>query len=155
MPWTNLLAADRIVLLSGPTTREQVLDAAARVLGAGSAHVTPLIAAALREREAIGTTAIGRGVAIPHARSPMFHAARGAFLLLRPAVDFAAYDGAPVDLVFAMTSPDERPEFHLQMLSEIAEQFSAPGFRDSLRDAATLPELRERLLVPDRRPSAA
>ncbi len=155
MPWTSLLSAERIVLLAGAVSRDEVLDAAARLLGGRSATATPLIARALREREAIGTTAIGRGVAIPHARSEAHHSARGAFLLLRPAVDFSAHDGQPVDLVFAMAAPDGRPELHLQVLSGIAEHFADAAFRDALRGADGIATLRRLLLDPDRRRSAA
>lgn len=153
MPWTDLLVADRIVRLVEPDSRDCVLDAAARLLGNGSPTITPAIATALRDREALGSTGIGRGVAIPHARGTMFHAPRGAFLRLTRPVDFPAPDGQPVDLVFAMCAPDDMAETHLQHLAGIAERFADAAFLSRLRGAGDLYALRGILL--DRAPGAA
>ena len=146
MPWTDLLAADRIVQLVEPAGRDGVLDAAARLLGDGAPNTTLAIASALRAREELGSTGIGRGVAIPHARGAMFHQARGAFLRLGRPVDFAASDGGPVDLVFAMCAPEDLPELHLQHLAGIAERFADAEFLDALRGARDLHRLRGLLL---------
>src|SRR3546814_2919711 len=83
-------------MLTEPGDRDRVLDAAARLLTDASPAMTAAIGAALRERESLGSTAIGHGVAIPHARSNAFSAARGAFLRLEHPVDFGARDHAPV-----------------------------------------------------------
>src|SRR3546814_12105140 len=75
-------------MLTEPGDRGRVLDAAAHLLTDASPAMTAAIGAALRERESLGSTAIGHGVAIPHARSNAFSAARGAFLRLEHPVDF-------------------------------------------------------------------
>jgi nitrogen PTS system EIIA component len=146
MPLADLLIAERIVTLTQPGHRDQVLDAAARLLSNASPTMTTIIGDALRTREALGSTAIGRGVAIPHARSNAFDSARGAFLRLEYPVDFHASDHMPVDLVFAMSVPEHSPQQHLEILSELAERFSEPEFRDSLRGARDLRTLRGILL---------
>ncbi len=146
MPIADLLAPGRIVMLTGAGNRDQDLDAAARQLADASPAMTPLIGTALREREALGSTAIGHGVAIPHARSKAFSVARGAFLLLDHPVDFGARDHAPVDLVFAMSVPQHSPQQHLEILSELAERFSSQEFRDALRDARDVRTLHAILL---------
>ncbi|WP_187471136.1 PTS sugar transporter subunit IIA [Luteimonas viscosa] len=148
MPWTDLLSADRIVMLVDPGSPAQVLDAAARLLSDGSPASTRVLADALRQRERLGSTGIGHGVAIPHARSSAFHAPRGAFLRLGRPVDFGARDGEPVDLVFAMSATDDMPEQHLHYLAGVAERFADPGFRDRLRMARSLERLRRVLLAP-------
>ncbi|MBB1472733.1 MULTISPECIES: PTS sugar transporter subunit IIA [unclassified Luteimonas] len=145
MPYTDLLAAERIVLLSAPGTRDQVLEAAARLLCSADPAASEALAAGLRGREAVGSTAIGHGVAIPHCRSGA-HAASAAFLKLSPPVDFGAPDGAPVDLVFAMGVPGGNAQQHLDTLSELATRFADAGFRDALRAAPDLPALRGLLL---------
>ncbi|MBJ6982501.1 MULTISPECIES: PTS sugar transporter subunit IIA [unclassified Luteimonas] len=145
MPYTDLLAAERIVLLAAPGSRDQVLDAAARLLCDADPGSRAALAAGLREREAVGSTAIGHGVAIPHCRSGA-HAASAAFLKLSPAVDFGALDGAPVDLVFAMGVPVGSAQQHLDTLSELAARFADAEFRDALRAAPDLPALRSVLL---------
>src|SRR6476619_3745091 len=106
MPLSELLSADRIVMLVEPVDREQVLDAAARLLAGAAPAATAAIGDSLRQRERLGTTAIGHGVAIPHGRTGAFKEARAAFLRLEPPVDFEAGDGRPVDLVFAMAVPE-------------------------------------------------
>lgn len=146
MPWNDLLSPDRIVMLVEPGTRASVLDAAARLLGGASPTITPLISQALRDREALGSTGIGRGVAIPHARCQAFNQSRGAFLRLDHPVDFGASDGVPVDLVFAMCSPEGLVEDHLQQLSWVAERFSDPELREALRAAGQVAQLRSLLL---------
>ena len=145
MPLVDLLTAERIVLLTEPGDRDRVLDAAARLLTDASPAMTAAIGAALRERESLGSTAIGHGVAIPHARSNAFSAARGAFLRLEHPVDFGARDHAPVDLVFAMSVPERSSQQYLEILAELAERFSSGEFRDALRDAPDVDALRGRL----------
>jgi PTS system nitrogen regulatory IIA component len=145
MPYTDLLAAERIVLLAAPGTRDRVLDVAARLLCNADPGSSAALAAGLRERESFGSTAIGHGVAIPHCRSGAM-TANAAFLRLSPPVDFGALDGAPVDLVFAMGVPVGSAQQHLDTLSELAARFADAEFRDALRDAPDLHTLRKVLL---------
>jgi len=135
MSLASLLAVDRIACMDDAGDRDEVLEAAARLIAAGIDIDAAGVAASLRQRERMGSTAIGDGVAIPHGRSAAFAQPRAAFLRLRPAVEFAASDGAPVDLVFAMAVPEGMPQEYLQWLSELAERFSDPEVRDRLRGA--------------------
>jgi PTS system nitrogen regulatory IIA component len=146
MPFSALLAADRIVMLVEPGDRDGVLDAAARLLADSSPDTTAAIGQSLRNRERMGSTAIGHGIAIPHGRTSAFDEARGAFLRLEHPVDFGASDGAPVDLVFAMAVPEHFTQQHLELLSELAERFAEPGFRAALRAAPNAADLRALLL---------
>lgn len=145
----DLLAPDRIVLLTDPQGRDNVLDAAARLLSGESPVLTQPIADALRAREGVGSTGIGRGVALPHCRNGFFREPRAAFLRLAYPVDFGASDGAKVDLVLAFNSPEDAPQQHLQALAGFAERFSDPEFRETVRDARDLPRLRAILLAPE------
>ncbi len=147
MPLSEFLSADRIVVLADATSRDAVLDAAARLLGNASPGSTAAIADSLRQRERMGSTAIGHGVAIPHGRSDAFDDTRAAFLRLQPAVEFDAGDGVPVDLVFAMAVPEHFTQQHLQLLSELAERFADPDFRTALRTAPDVDTLRLALLA--------
>lgn len=146
MPLSELLSADRIVLLVEPGNRDSVLDAAARLIANASPTQTAAIGASLRQRERLGSTAIGHGVAIPHGRSNAFDQARAAFLRLQHPVDFEAADGEPVDLVFAMAVPELFTQQHLQWLSELAERFADKSYRDALRAAGDVGQLRALLL---------
>jgi len=147
MPFNQLLAADRIALLVEPGDRDDVLDVAARLLADAAPDSTAAIGQSLRQRERLGSTAIGHGIAIPHGRSNIYDEARGAFLRLREPIDFGASDGEPVDLVFAMTVPERFAQQHLQLLSELAERFADPAFRAALRGAPDAARLRQLLLA--------
>lgn len=147
MPFNELLAADRIALLVEPGNRDDVIDAAARLLADAAPEATAAIGHSLRARERMGSTAIGHGIAIPHGRSTVYGEARGAFLRLREPVDFGATDGEPVDLVFAMAVPEHFAQQHLQLLSELATRFADPAFRAALRGAPDATRLRQLLLA--------
>lgn len=135
MPLQPLLAADRIEAAAQADDSDAVLAAAARLLAAGVPAQADAVAASLRLRERMGSTAIGHGIAIPHGRSDAFAEPRGAFLRLRQGVDFGAGDEQPVDLVFALIVPAHFTQQHLQLLSELAERFSDADYRDALREA--------------------
>ncbi|MEZ5672396.1 MAG: PTS sugar transporter subunit IIA [Thiotrichaceae bacterium] len=84
-------------------------------------------------RERLGSTGIGRGVAIPHARVDKNTATLGAFLQIEQGVDYDAIDRQPVDLFFALVVPEACTEEHLQILAQLAEMFNDAEFRDKLR----------------------
>jgi PTS system nitrogen regulatory IIA component len=155
MPLHDLLTAPRVAILgdealhanasAGDGARACVLDAAARLL-AGNGDAAD-IARALREREGLASTALGDGVAIPHARSADIDQCRGAFLRLSHPVDFGAADGQPVDLVLALLVPEHDIQAQLVRLSELAERFADADFRRVLREAADVATLCRHLLA--------
>ena len=95
----------------------------------------------LIERERLGSTGIGHGVAIPHCRVAGCTKITGALLSLKDQVDFDAIDGEPVDLIFALVVPDEQNEQHLEALSAIASLLEQPATRDKLRAAGSSRDL--------------
>jgi len=147
MPLSEFLSAQRIVVLDDAGSRDAVIDAAARLLVDGTGGDAAAIADSLRQRERMGSTAIGHGVAIPHGRNAAFDTTRAAFLRLSPPVEFNAADGEPVDLIFAMAVPADFNQQHLQLLSDIAERCADPGFRAALRQARDVQALRAILLA--------
>jgi PTS system nitrogen regulatory IIA component len=144
---SEFLTSDRIVVLDDPQDRDAVIEAAARLLADASPGSILAVGNSLRQRERMGSTAIGHGVAIPHGRSDAFDDTRAAFLRLKPGVDFEASDGTPVDLVFAMAVPEHFTQRHLQLLSELAQRFGDEGFRTALRAAPDAAALRQTLLA--------
>lgn len=89
----------------------------------------------LQEREALGSTGFGRGVAIPHARISGISRPVAALLKLRQPVDFAAADGLPVDLVFGLLSPENSGATHLHALAAISRMVRDEKVHDALSDA--------------------
>lgn len=90
---------------------------------------------ALTQREKLGSTGLGMGIAIPHQRIKGLKEAQGAFLRLSQPIDFDAPDGAPVNLFFIMLAPEQANETHLRLLAELAQMFSDKAFRETLSTA--------------------
>ena len=84
------------------------------------------------DREKLGSTGLGYGVAIPHGRIKTLKEPVCAFVRTAAPIPFEAPDGAPVSLVFAMLVPEHATEAHLEILSELAQMFSDPGLREAL-----------------------
>ena len=124
-----------------------------QVLGEVLAGAEPGISAQavfdrLVARERLGSTGLGDGCALPHARVPGLGHTLAAFLRLEHGVDFDAPDQEPVDLVFGLLVPDESTDEHLQVLAAIAQVLSDATLRSSLRSAEEPGRIRE-ILVAD------
>lgn len=89
----------------------------------------------LEEREKLGSTGFGRGVAIPHARLPNLQRPIAALLKLQRPVDFQSADGLPVDLVFGLLSPANSGATHLHALAAISRLVRDERVHDALSDA--------------------
>jgi len=89
----------------------------------------------LDEREKLGSTGFGRGVAIPHARIPGLSRPVAALLKLNHPADFQAADGLPVDLVFGLLSPENSGVGHLHALAAISRLVRDEHIHDALSDA--------------------
>jgi len=88
-----------------------------------SAAHQPEVLAAILKREQLGSTAIGRGVALPHARCASVTRLVGAIAEFPAGVDFASTDGAPVHIVCLMVCPADRPGSHLRALEALVRRF--------------------------------
>lgn len=133
---TQLLSPSTVSLSTQATTKEQLFQAAASALGAQVEISEAAICNALLLREQLGSTGIGQGVGIPHGRLKGLKQVAGMFFRLEKPIPFEAPDNRPVDLVFFLLVPEQSTEEHLQLLSELAQGFSDPDFREALRDAA-------------------
>jgi len=87
----------------------------------------------LLQRERLGSTGIGEGIAIPHGRSPSLMRLRGLFVRMEKPIDFEALDGQPVDIMFVLLAPEGAGADHLKALARVARV---------LRDRATLDSIR-------------
>lgn len=100
---------------------------------------------ALSEREKLGSTGVGGGLAIPHARIEGLEAPFGMFARAEPAIDFAAIDGRPVDLVFLLLTPSRASAAHLSILAAISRRLRDPNIAAALRKAENAKELHKLL----------
>jgi PTS system nitrogen regulatory IIA component len=101
------------------------------------------VAAALAYREQIGSTALGQGIAIPHARLKELNHIQLAYLRLNPAIDFDAPDGVPVTHVMVILVPKMATEEHLRVLAETSEFFSNARFREQLPQCSHAGEVKQ------------
>ena len=138
------------------TTREEVLSEMSGGLArAGVVSDGSELARRLVERERMGSTGLGGGLAIPHCKLREIGDVVLAVGVSRRGIDFGAADGLPVRLVFLVLSPADAPALHLQALARISRVIRLPGVAESLSKAATageiaaaLTEAEGRLAVP-------
>jgi PTS system nitrogen regulatory IIA component len=136
------------------TTKRQALaviaEVAARTLDIDAAEALD----ALMARETVGSTGVGRGVAIPHARVPGLRAVHAVAARLEKPIDFDAMDGEPVDLLVALFAPPEAGSEHLRALARVSRLLRQDDVRQQLRAAQSADAIMA-LLVRDSTPSAA
>ena len=140
MKLSDFVVIDAIVVDLQATTKE----AAIREI-VGSLHTAGRIAEvdtegvirAILGREELGSTGIGQGVAVPHTRHPTVDQLIGTVALSKHGVDFAALDGDPVDILFLLVSPPNRPGEHLRALENISRHLKDERFTSFLRQAKT------------------
>ncbi|KFA86979.1 PTS sugar transporter subunit IIA [Archangium violaceum] len=106
----------------------------------------------LREREKLGSTGIGEGVAIPHGKLPGLTNLVAAFGVSRQGVDFEAIDGKPTHLFFALVAPENSAGVHLKALARISRLFKNPRFRASILDATSAADIHALIVQEDARP---
>jgi nitrogen PTS system EIIA component len=124
------------------TTRDAVLaELSARLAAEGAIPDPRELAGRLLDRERIGCTGLGQGIAIPHCKLRDLREVVVALATTSMPVDFGAADGRPIDLVVLVASPAEAPAAHLQALARISRLLRVPGFAEALRAAASREEL--------------
>ena len=103
---------------------------------------------AVMERERLGSTGVGEGVAIPHARIEKLPHPIGGFVRLREGVDFDAVDDRPCDLIFMLIAPVGSGADHLRALAQVSRTLRQPELRERLRQAETAKEVKA-VLCPE------
>lgn len=141
MKFQDLLIPEAVKVLASASSKKRLIHNVAEV--AASAHDIPAgrVVDALMEREALGPTGVGHGVALPHARIPDIQDVRGVFVRLEKPIDFDAVDRQPVDLVFALFAPEESGVEHLKALALVSRNLRVADLCSKLRandDAGTL-----------------
>lgn len=141
MQISDILKAVAVKSVANPTSKKRLLqdlgDIAAQVYGIDA----NIAADALQERETLGPTGVGHGVALPHARISGMEKVSGVFLRLEKPLDFNAVDRQPVDLVFALFAPLDSGVEHLKALALVSRTLRDPAICAKLRanaEAATL-----------------
>lgn len=100
----------------------------------------------LLEREKLGSTSMGHGVALPHARTDLTKNAVAVFLKLDNGIDFDSPDQQPTDLILALLVPKHYTDEHLKILAYLATLFSDEIFCDSIRNTSSNTEIHKQLI---------
>ncbi len=130
----DLISEDRIACDVEANSKKRGLEVLSEMVAlADEALNATAIFNKLISREKLGSTGLGRGVALPHARIEGSAQAHGALIRLRDGIDFDAFDHQPVDLLFALVVPEHFTDEHLQILARLAEMFSDAGLCQRLR----------------------
>ena len=138
---SELLKAEDIRLDIEASSRDELLAAAADLLAARNGLARAQLLESLAAREQLGSTGMGHGVAIPHARTNRCSMPAAVFLRTKNPIEFDAPDGRPVSLFLALIVPDTATDRHLLILSAAAGMFNERALRERLRTAGAPAEV--------------
>jgi nitrogen PTS system EIIA component len=135
MEISDLLQTDAVVILKA-SSKKQVLQELAKKAAGITGLSERKIFDTLLERERLGTTGVGKGVAIPHGKMADLKGLHGVFARLEKPVDFEAIDDHPVDLVFLLLAPEQAGADHLKALARVSRLLRDPVNCEKLRGAS-------------------
>lgn len=140
MDIADLISPDAVVVNLRAATKKQALQElakrAADLMGPDGTSDRDIFEVLL-ERERLGTTGVGAGIAIPHGKLSALPKLRGLFAKLDKPVDFEAIDEQPVDLIFLLLAPEAAGADHLKALARVSRLLRDKGICDKLRGAET------------------
>jgi len=148
MPLDDLIAPNAVIpalKVNGKKQALQELAAKAAELAGGDERA---IFDILMQREKLGSTAVGNGIAIPHGKLTQLPSLFGLFARLARPIDFEALDGQPVDLVCLLLAPEGAGADHLKALAKIARLLRSPDVAQRLREAPGADEIYAILTAP-------
>ena len=116
----DLLHPEALKVVTAASSKKRVLHDMAQLAGNCYNMRTEVLLEALLEREKLGPTGVGHGVALPHARSTDVDRVCGAFILLESPIDFGSVDKLPVDVIFGLFAPENAGVDHLKALAIVS-----------------------------------
>lgn len=138
MKITQLLKLDSIELGVKVSTKEEAIDTLVGLMDRGGRLTDKAgYKEGILAREALGSTAVGEGIAIPHAKVAAVKEPGLAAITVPDGVDYEAFDGSPANLIFMIAAPDGEADTHLEALSKLSTLLMTPGFKDALTGAKT------------------
>lgn len=144
----ELLDRTAISMRVGAANKKKALAVIAELAGRNFGLEPGAVLDALAEREAAGSTGVGHGVAVPHARLEGLERMRGVFVRLEQPVEFGSVDDQPVDLLFALFAPKNAGAEHLRALARVSRLLRQGDLREQLRKARSADAVHA-LLVQD------
>jgi PTS system nitrogen regulatory IIA component len=135
MEISDLVSPESIVPKLRARSKKQALQKLSKRLAAIVHQDEGIIFDVLLEREKLGTTGVGTGIAIPHGKLPGLDTLHGMFARLESPIDFEAIDEQPVDLIFLLLAPESAGADHLKALARVSRLLRDSGACESLRRA--------------------
>ena len=135
MPLTDLVAPNAVIPALKINSKKQAIQEVAARAALVSGQNERVIFETLLQRERLGSTGIGHGIAIPHGKLPNLDKLFGVFARLERPIDFEALDGQPVDLVFLLLAPEGAGADHLKALAKVARLLRDPETAHKLRES--------------------
>jgi nitrogen PTS system EIIA component len=145
---TDLVAPNAIIPALRVNNKKQVLQELAARAAELSGQSERTILETLQQREKLGSTGVGSGVAIPHGKLPKLGKLFGLFARLERPVDFEALDSQPVDLVFLLLAPEAAGADHLKALARVARLLRETDVKRKLRESRDAEALYAVLAMP-------
>ncbi|WP_372570681.1 PTS sugar transporter subunit IIA [Ruegeria jejuensis] len=136
MELSSILKPEAVRVFSTASSKKRLFQEIADLAFAVHGQKPEATVEALLERESLGPTGVGHGVALPHARLTTLDKVSGVFILLEKPIDFGAVDRQPVDIAFALFAPEDAGVEHLKALALVSR---------TLRDQAICNKLRSNL----------
>lgn len=133
MELADLLTPGAIRVCNSVKSKKRLFQDLAEIAAAAHGLEESVAVDALQERESLGPTGVGHGVALPHARIDGLERVRGVFVRLDRPLDYGSVDRAPVDLVFALFAPRDAGVEHLKALALVSRTLRDPGICAKLR----------------------
>ena len=130
----DLINQDSILINIESKSKKNILETISDNLANGDLGQKDAIFDKLYEREKLGTTAFGEGIAIPHARIPNIKSPKILFMKLSEGIDFDALDNKKVDLIFSLIVPDTKDASHIEILSKVASLVDSKTLVQKIRD---------------------
>jgi|TARA_B100000953_G_scaffold299048_1_gene297637 PTS system nitrogen regulatory IIA component len=141
MDITQFINENSIFIDFKSKSKKNILENISHEMSNGNTKEKDLIFEKLYEREKLGTTAFGNGIAIPHARIPDLKKPKVIIIKLVDAINFEAIDGEKVDLIISLIVPDKKNDLHVKLLAKIAELLENKTFRLKIREAANVKDI--------------
>lgn len=139
----DLLRAEDVLLDLDVSSKSQLFEKLGAHLERQHGMPQEWVVLSLSRREQVGSTGLGEGVAIPHARIKDLFRIQLAYVRLRSPIPFDAPDGKPVSDILVLLVPKEATEAHLRILAEATQMFSSPAFRERLHASQQAWEVRQ------------
>jgi nitrogen PTS system EIIA component len=154
MELTNILAPSAVRIVSHLTSKKRLFQEIGEVFSAVHGLNAAIAIDGLQERESLGPTGVGHGIALPHARLQELDKIIGVFLRVEKPLDYDSVDRQPVDLIFALFAPKDSGVDHLKALALVSRTMRDAGVISKLR-ANTDPAKLYAILTEARAPQAA